>query len=116
MENKIVEVIIKPGHSIFKTTDKLQNLMKKKGHKYLFTMEARTDKDLIEYIKRNSTPEPYRIMLGRKSEYGQGYVTVVEVDTSRPWYIREYDNAESICYVDYDVVDEKLNMVKMRGN
>jgi antirestriction protein len=30
---------------------------------------------------------------------------IVEVDTSRPWHITDYDGVESIEYLDYEIID-----------
>ena len=35
--------------------------------------------------------------------------SIVEVDTSRPWKIEEYDGAEYIQYLDYVVINEEIN-------
>ena len=35
--------------------------------------------------------------------------SIVEVDTSRPWKIEEYDGAEYIQYLDYIVINEEIN-------
>ena len=37
---------------------------------------------------------------------------IVEVDTSRPWTIEEYDGAEYIKYLDYEILDKELNYGK----
>ena len=41
-------------------------------------------------------------------------VTITEVDTSRPWTICEYDSSEYIQYLDYDVINEKVNYCKFK--
>lgn len=40
---------------------------------------------------------------------------LVAVDISRPWTIEEYDGAEYIEYLDYDVVDKDYNYCKKKG-
>ena len=41
--------------------------------------------------------------------------SIIEIDTSRPWTIDEYDGAESVKYLDeIDLVDEDLNYYEER--
>ena len=42
------------------------------------------------------------------SEYLHPF-SIVEVDSSRPWKIEEYDGAEYIQYLDYVVINEEIN-------
>ena len=39
---------------------------------------------------------------------------IVDVDTSRPWEIQEYDGAEYIQYLDYNVIDKEFNYCKLK--
>ena len=41
-------------------------------------------------------------------------IRLVEVDTSRPWTILDYDGAEYIQYLDYNVIDKESNYCKLR--
>lgn len=41
-------------------------------------------------------------------------LSIVEVDSSRPWFIRYYDGLESIIYLDdYKLIDEELNLYEL---
>ena len=40
---------------------------------------------------------------------------LVNVDIDRLWTIDEYDGSEGITYLDYDVIDDKLNYCEMKG-
>jgi len=114
MEKKIIKAIISPGHGFFQARPEFQALIEAKGYEHWSQIEARTDKDLIAFVEQNSErPDPryFPVMRGINA---WEYVNVVEVDTSRPWYISNYDNAEGISYVEYEVIDEKLNFVRMK--
>lgn len=39
---------------------------------------------------------------------------IQNVDINRPWHIAEYDGKEYVEYLDYDVIDEKMNYCKLR--
>ena len=63
---------------------------------------------IIKYLE-----EPGEVLL----RYDNGYwikaydevYFIAEVDTSRPWTILEYDGAEYIQYLDYDIIDKDMN-------
>lgn len=109
MEKKIVKVIVSPGHGFFQARPDFQAAMEAKGYEHWSLLEARTDEDLVIFVESNSGE--HGVMFGINS---WEYLTVVEVDTSRPWYIENYDNAEGIQYVEYEVIDANLNFVKMK--
>lgn len=48
-------------------------------------------------------------------EKSKSTAQLVEVDINRPWTIEEYDGAEYIEYLDYDVIDETYNFCKKKG-
>lgn len=48
-------------------------------------------------------------------EYNKGFYYVVEVDTTRPWRIADYDGLEYVEYLDYVVIDEELNYCELKG-
>lgn len=105
----MLKVIIQPCHGIFEPTKEFDRLIKSKGYKGLWSIEARTDKDLIEYIEKNISEE-HRVLQGK--DYWT-YVCVVEVDTSKPWCIEDYDGSEYIKYIRYEVLNKELNYVRM---
>ena len=40
-------------------------------------------------------------------------LNIVDVDTSRPWCIEKYDGAEYVQYLDYDIIDKKINFCEL---
>lgn len=104
----MVKVIIQSCHGLFEPTKAFERLIKSKGYKGLWSIEARTDKDLIEYVEKNVNE--HGVMKGK--DYWT-YVIVVEVDTSKPWCIDEYDGSEHIMYLEYEVLNKELNYVRM---
>lgn len=104
----MVKVIIQPCHGIFEPTKEFKELIESKGHMSLWPLEARMDKDLIEYIESNSND--LGVLTG--VDYWT-YVKVVEVDTSTPWYIDDYDGSEYIGYLKYTVLNKELNYVRV---
>lgn len=40
--------------------------------------------------------------------------SIVDVDTSKPWTIEEYDGSEYIKYLEFELVDEKYNYYKCK--
>lgn len=104
-----VKVILQGSYGVFEPSDEFAELIKSKGYKSLWSISARTDKDLVKYVEQHSNE--HGILTG-KEEFE--YVRVVEVDTSRPWTIDDYDGAESILYLDYEVIDKNLNFVRLK--
>lgn len=49
-------------------------------------------------------------------EYGKGFYYIVEVDTTRPWRITDYDGLEYVEYLDYTVIDEELNYCELKND
>ena len=47
-------------------------------------------------------------------EYNKGFYYIVEVDTTRPWRITDYDGLEYVQYLDYIVIDEELNYCELK--
>ncbi|MBO5712035.1 MAG: hypothetical protein J6R47_04280 [Acholeplasmatales bacterium] len=45
---------------------------------------------------------------------GDNVIMLVDVDTSRPWTILEYDGSEYIQYLDFNVVDAESNYCKLK--
>lgn len=43
-------------------------------------------------------------------------IMLVEVDTSRPWTILDYDGSEYIQYLDYNIIDKEANYCELRKN
>ena len=40
-------------------------------------------------------------------------LSIIDVDTSRPWSIEKYDGAEYVQYLDYDIIDKKINFCEL---
>ena len=49
-------------------------------------------------------------------EYNKDFYYIVEVDTTRPWRITDYDGLEYVQYLDYIVIDEELNYCELKGD
>ena len=41
-------------------------------------------------------------------------IILVDVDTSRPWTILDYDGAEYIQYLDFDIIDTEINYCELK--
>ena len=50
----------------------------------------------------------------RRFRVGNNIIMLEEVDTSRPWTILDYDGAEYIQYLDFDVIDKESNYCKLK--
>jgi hypothetical protein len=103
-----VKVIIQGCYGLFDPTPGFERLILSKGHKGLWSIQARTDKDLIEFVEKNSKDG---LFFG-KEDYM--YLRVAEVDTSKQWTISEFDGAESIKYIKIKVIDKDLNFVSLK--
>jgi hypothetical protein len=104
-----VKVILQGSYGVFEPSDEFAKLIESKGYKSLWSISARTDKDLIEYVEQHANE--HGVLTG-KEDYQ--YVHVAEVDTSKLWTIDNYDGAESILYLDYEVIDKNLNYVRLK--
>ena len=49
-------------------------------------------------------------------ELGCSLYEVKDIDISRPWTIEEYDGSEYVQYMDYKIIDEKLNYGKFKSD
>ncbi|MEX3713510.1 hypothetical protein ABFV99_13995 [Cytobacillus horneckiae] len=103
-----LKVIIKPSHAPFTPDDKLQKLLDKVGVP-LFSLEGRTNPKYIKFIEEHSKDGIHL------SKDFYSYLVIREVNTARPWLIDEYDAAEYVQYVDYEIVNPEFNFVKMIG-
>ena len=45
---------------------------------------------------------------------GNNIIMLLDVDTSRPWTILDYDGAEYIQYLDFDIIDAESNYCKLK--
>ena len=50
----------------------------------------------------------------RRFRVGNNIIVLEEVDISRPWTILDYDGAEYIQYLDYDIIDAESNYCKLK--
>lgn len=73
--------------------------------------ELKNNKELIikfEDTQKYEDRQTYAVH--STSFYGTASFSIVDVDTTRPWTIEEYDGAEYIQYLDeHKLVDEELN-------
>ncbi len=104
-----IKVILQGSCGSFEPTEQFDRLIKQQGYEHIFHIGARTDKVLIDYVEQHAHEDG--ILLGEEKYL---YVYVAEVDTSRPWTIRDYDGSESIDYLDYEFIDKNLNYVRLK--
>lgn len=111
----MIKVIIQASYAPFIPPKKYKELLESKGYSYWGEMAARTDENLIAYIEQHC--DNGRGLMGGKDKWGHswGLLIIEEVDTSRPWFIDEYDGAENIQYIDYDIVIPELNYCKFKN-
>lgn len=50
----------------------------------------------------------------RVFKVGNNIIMLIDVDTSRPWTILDYDNSEYIQYLDYDTIDKESNYCSLK--
>ena len=103
------EVIIKSSFEDFIPNKKLKQFIKECGYESIYEVNARMDSRIIKFLKDNSNCQDIKKLryIGVKE---QGYLRVVEVDTSQYWMIDEYDGAEGIDYI--DIIDKELKLCK----
>ena len=85
----------------------LDNSYKKDGRYYKYTYNNDYNKGVKYLFPNPDSPNNYTS------------VSIVEVDTSRPWIVEEYDGSESIRYIDeFFCVSEEANfhIVRIKGN
>lgn len=100
---KMIKVIIKPSYGALTLTDDFLKKVKEYGYDSIYSIEARTDERLIALVEAGNVTVNYWENLN-----------VVEVDTSQLWSIQQYDGAESIYYLEYEVVREDINYIEMQ--
>lgn len=103
---KNIKVIINTTHGNFTPGPGLNELIKEVKVP-LWSIQGRTNEIYIKYI------EEHQEMGLLRGVHDWTAVRVVEVDTSKPWYIENYDNAESVRSLNYTVLDEELNYIEM---
>lgn len=102
--------------------DKVKDKIKNKS---LIDIRTKTLVDFIEKEKDLIVPtDKINLKEGECIRYGNSLyvqgdlylskITIVNVDTSRPWTISEYDGSEYIEYLDYDIIDKNTNFCKKR--
>lgn len=109
----MLKVIINFSFGSFQPKEEFAQLIKERGYESLWSIEARTDEVLVKYVEDNAKIQGQILYL--QGITNSSYVTVRQVDTSRPWYIESYDNQESIGVVDYKHINKDLNFVEMLG-
>lgn len=94
------EVVLKPSYGSYHIQGELLEIMNQKEYDK-FNIKARTDQDIISLVKKHK---------GKLNDIEWQYLSVYEVDTSRPWTIDSYDGCECIEYLDeYELIDKELN-------
>lgn len=92
------------------------NLKSCKFANTMFSMKTRMSEEFIKFIEDNTEQlQTYKDGSETRKlneKYGST-VYIIDVDTSRPWTIMEYDADEYIQYLDYEVVDENVNYCKL---
>lgn len=108
------KIVLSTGHGSFEPNAQYQNLLRKKGYKHWSQLEARMDTEIIDFLESKMKPEykEHRIALVGKHDYQ--YVAIREVDISKYWTIEDYDNAEYIRYVSFEVVNKEVNYVQWK--
>ena len=108
------KIILSTGHSVFEPNNEYKSLLKKKGYASWAQIEARMDMDIIRFLEEKVKPEykEYGLALVGKNDYQ--YVCIKEVDTSDYWTIEDYDNAEYIRYLKFEVINEDINYVRWK--
>lgn len=48
-------------------------------------------------------------------ELANSFYSIEDVNTARPWTIAEYDGSEYIQYLDYEVIDKKINYCTLKN-
>lgn len=100
---KMIKVIIKPTYGALTLTDDFLKKVEEYGYDSIYSIEARTDERLIALVEAGNVTVNYWENL-----------KVVEVDTSQLWSIQQYDGAESVHYLEYEVVREDINYIEMQ--
>lgn len=69
--------------------------------------------NIVSFIQKNG-----RLVDERRNVYelNGSFYEIKDVDTSRPWTIGEYDGSEYVQYMDYKMLDEKLNYGKFKSD
>ena len=113
------EVILQNTHTPFTTTKEMRKLLDELGYGSWNDFDARTDKRIIDFIKENGRCEKdddysFCYLMGDENIYGfVGSLIIEDVNILRPWTIGEYDGAEGIQYLDYDVIYKDLNYCEL---
>ena len=106
--NKTIKVILSPNHGGFRPNSLFQTFLQERGYDW-HQLQARTDEEVIAFVEEHADKEHKVAFLSR---YDYEYLKVIEVDTSIPWTIQEYDGAEYIKTLEYEVIDEELNYIR----
>lgn len=100
----IIQVVIKPSFGGFEMTDTFKAYVQACGHKSPFSIEARIDSRIHDFINNASN---------KTSVHSYNRIVVVDVDSSKPWTIADYDGSEGIAYPEYKQVRPDINYVEV---
>lgn len=109
MNHKEIKVILSTNHGGFHPNVLFQRFLQERGYQW-YELQARTDEEVIAFVEDHAKVHGVALL----SEYDYEYLTVVKVDTSIPWSIEEYDGAEYIKTLEYEVIDEALNYIRFK--
>lgn len=109
-KHKTIKVILSTSHGVFRPNAVFQKFLKERGY-YWHELQARTDEEVIAFVEEHADKEHGAAFL---SKYDYEYLQIVEVDTSIPWSIEEYDGAEYIKKLEYEMIDEALNCIRFK--
>lgn len=95
-----IKVILQSSHGLVTLTDEFSKNLEECGYPSIFSIEARMDERLIALVEAGKATVNYWEQL-----------EVVEVDTSRLWYIEDCNGAEYINYLSYKFIREDINFI-----
>jgi predicted oxidoreductase (fatty acid repression mutant protein) len=106
-------VLLSPSFGSFSPNRSFAKLLKQKGYAEWNSIEARTDKDIVEFVKAHmeKTPNDFNVAFIGVSK--DQYVILHNVDTAKPWAIIQQHGAEAVQYVAYNVLNSKLNLCQL---
>ncbi|WPS85382.1 hypothetical protein SMD22_01770 (plasmid) [Brevibacillus halotolerans] len=109
---KNITLVISPSYGIFEPSKSLEKKLKSYGYENLESLEARTDERVITFIRSHleKVQNQFNFAFLGKEKYQ--YLSLQEVDITKPWTITNSDGSESIQYMSYVVIDTELNYCK----
>lgn len=106
------KVIISPSIGSFEPNRAFAKILKTSGHTDWSSIEARTDKSVIEFVEKQISNSKIDFPMGFLGTAKDQYVMIIEVQTEKPWAISEQKGSESIRYFSYEIIDPALNFCR----